>query len=212
MKTGGQMPVEIIAEIDRKIDDGKPATGAFQFSPYVPTASFTAPTPHLHDTRPLRRLEYRQRGDQLRRRQPVLIGISNPTSRRPCAAGGYLLHEHRAWEGRGMPRQTSGFTLVEMAIVVLIVGSLVALIVQGQELIRSARVRSLTAQQSAVSTAVFGFQDRYRALPGDYAQASANSRLYADVHQRKWQRPHRGCRALRASTFWSGHTCHRLDS
>ena len=73
-----------------------------------------------------------------------------------------------------MPRQTSGFTLVEMAIVVLIVGSLVALIVQGQELIRSARVRSLTAQQSAVSTAVFGFQDRYRALPGDYAQASAN--------------------------------------
>ena len=66
-----------------------------------------------------------------------------------------------------MPRQTTGFTLVEMAIVVLIVGSLVALILQGQELIRSARVRSLTAQQSAISTAVFGFQDRYRALPGD---------------------------------------------
>ena len=73
-----------------------------------------------------------------------------------------------------MPRQATGFTLVEMAIVVLIVGSLVALIVQGQELIRSARVRSLTAQQSAVSTAVLGFQDRYRAMPGDYAQASAN--------------------------------------
>jgi hypothetical protein len=42
VKTGGQIPVEIIAEVDRKIDDGKPLSGAFQFSAYAPT-SFTAP-------------------------------------------------------------------------------------------------------------------------------------------------------------------------
>ena len=43
VKTGGQIPVEIIAEVDRKIDDGDPRNGAFQFSAYAPNASFQAP-------------------------------------------------------------------------------------------------------------------------------------------------------------------------
>lgn len=73
-----------------------------------------------------------------------------------------------------MTRSSAGFTLVEIAIVLLILGFLVALVVQGQELIHNARVRSLISQQSAVSTAVLGFQDRFRALPGDYAEASTN--------------------------------------
>jgi hypothetical protein len=34
VKTGSQVPVEIIAEVDRKVDDGKPYTGSFQFSNY----------------------------------------------------------------------------------------------------------------------------------------------------------------------------------
>ena len=42
MKTGGQIPVEIIAEVDRKIDDGNPHSGPFQFSTYAPAAA-TAP-------------------------------------------------------------------------------------------------------------------------------------------------------------------------
>ena len=43
IKTGAQVPVEIIAEIDRKIDDGAPYTGGFQFSPYQGNAA-AAPT------------------------------------------------------------------------------------------------------------------------------------------------------------------------
>jgi hypothetical protein len=66
----------------------------------------------------------------------------------------------------------AGVTLVELALVVLIIGFLVALVIQGQELIRSSRVRSLIAQQDAVEAAVLGFQDRYRAMPGDYADAA----------------------------------------
>ncbi|HEU5284497.1 MAG TPA: hypothetical protein VFU53_11830 [Burkholderiales bacterium] len=42
----------------------------------------------------------------------------------------------------------------------------------GQNLIHDARVRSIIAQQGAVESAVLAFQDRYRALPGDYAGAS----------------------------------------
>mgnify|MGYP003694779477 CR=1 FL=1 len=37
IKTGNQVPVEIIAEVDRKIDDGNPNTGAFQFSTFIGT-------------------------------------------------------------------------------------------------------------------------------------------------------------------------------
>ena len=43
LKTGTQVPVEIIAEVDRKIDDGRPYTGSFQFSEYTPGASGTEP-------------------------------------------------------------------------------------------------------------------------------------------------------------------------
>jgi prepilin-type N-terminal cleavage/methylation domain-containing protein len=67
-----------------------------------------------------------------------------------------------------------GFTLIEIAIVMVIVGLLLAGVVKGQELISSARVRSLISQQDGVRAAFFGFQDRYRALPGDYAAADTS--------------------------------------
>jgi hypothetical protein len=43
LKTGAQIPVEIVAELDRKVDDGAPYTGSFQFSTYGGGAA-TAPT------------------------------------------------------------------------------------------------------------------------------------------------------------------------
>ncbi len=36
LKTGSQIPVEIMAEVDRKIDDGLPYAGGFQYSTFVP--------------------------------------------------------------------------------------------------------------------------------------------------------------------------------
>jgi prepilin-type N-terminal cleavage/methylation domain-containing protein len=71
-------------------------------------------------------------------------------------------------------RKQSGFTLIEIAIVLVIIGLLLGGILKGQELITSARVRNLISQQDGVKAAYFGFLDRYRALPGDYNQASAN--------------------------------------
>ncbi|MGQ0580140.1 MAG: hypothetical protein ACT4PQ_14685, partial [Betaproteobacteria bacterium] len=43
IKSGSQVPVEIIAEMDRKIDDGAPNTGGFQFSRYQGNGA-SAPT------------------------------------------------------------------------------------------------------------------------------------------------------------------------
>jgi prepilin-type N-terminal cleavage/methylation domain-containing protein len=73
-----------------------------------------------------------------------------------------------------MKRQQQGFTLIEIAIVLVIIGLLLGGVLKGQELITSARVRNLISQQDGVKAAFFGFQDRFRALPGDYATASTN--------------------------------------
>ena len=60
-----------------------------------------------------------------------------------------------------------GFTLVEIAIVLVIIGLLLGGILRGQELIQGARVLNLIDQQNGVRAAYFGFQDRFRAIPGD---------------------------------------------
>jgi len=72
-------------------------------------------------------------------------------------------------------RYTSrGFTLIEIAIVLVIIGLLLGGVLKGQELITGARVRNLISQQDGIKAAFFGFQDRYRALPGDYSAAGTN--------------------------------------
>ncbi len=60
-----------------------------------------------------------------------------------------------------------GFTLVEIAIVLMIIGLLIGGILRGQELITSARVRNIIDQKSAIQTAHIAFMDRYRMVPGD---------------------------------------------
>jgi prepilin-type N-terminal cleavage/methylation domain-containing protein len=73
-----------------------------------------------------------------------------------------------------MKRYARGFTLIEIAIVLVIIGLLLGGVLKGQELITGARVRNLISQQDGIKAAFFGFQDRYRALPGDYAAANIN--------------------------------------
>ncbi|HSS46365.1 MAG TPA: prepilin-type N-terminal cleavage/methylation domain-containing protein [Burkholderiales bacterium] len=73
-----------------------------------------------------------------------------------------------------MWHRQSGFTLIEIAIVLVIIGLLLGGVLKGQELITSARVRNLISQQNGIKAAFFGFQDRFRAFPGDYAQATVN--------------------------------------
>jgi len=68
----------------------------------------------------------------------------------------------------------SGFTLIEIAIVLVIIGLLLGGVMKGQELINTARVRALSSNIDGVTSAWFSFQDRYRAFPGDYSQAAVN--------------------------------------
>ena len=67
-----------------------------------------------------------------------------------------------------------GFTLIEIAIVLVIIGLLLGGVLKGQELINTARVRALNNTVDGITAAWFSFQDRYRAFPGDYTLADVN--------------------------------------
>ena len=71
-------------------------------------------------------------------------------------------------------KHDAGFTLIEIAIVLVIMGLLLSGVLRGQELIKNARVRNLIQQMDGMKAAYFGFLDRFRALPGDYISATTN--------------------------------------
>jgi len=75
-----------------------------------------------------------------------------------------------------------GFTLVEIAIVLVIIGLLLGGILKGQELINSARVRNLADQNSGIQAAYYGFIDRYRQVPGDWLFTSASQAMGVTVN------------------------------
>ena len=66
-----------------------------------------------------------------------------------------------------MKSQQSGFTLVEIAIVLVIIGLLLGGILKGQELINSAKVKNLANDFRVIPTYIYAYQDKFRALPGD---------------------------------------------
>src|SRR6266481_4703390 len=66
-----------------------------------------------------------------------------------------------------MTKRQQGFTLVEIAIVLVIIGLLLGGILKGQEMITQAKIKNVIADFSGVSAAYHGYQDRYRAIPGD---------------------------------------------
>ncbi|MGC2165362.1 MAG: prepilin-type N-terminal cleavage/methylation domain-containing protein [Gallionella sp.] len=60
-----------------------------------------------------------------------------------------------------------GFTLIEIAIVLVIIGLLLGGVLKGQELINSAKVKNLAGDFKNIPVFIYGYQDKYKALPGD---------------------------------------------
>ena len=71
-----------------------------------------------------------------------------------------------------MKHQQSGFTLVEIAIVLVIIGLLLGGVLKGQELINSAKAKSYAQDFRTIQAALYGFQDRFKGIPGDLAGAN----------------------------------------
>jgi prepilin-type N-terminal cleavage/methylation domain-containing protein len=70
-------------------------------------------------------------------------------------------------------KNKKGFTLVELAIVLVIIGLLVGGVLQGQELIRQAQIRNIMAQVASLDASVNTFKAKYNQIPGDFSQAVA---------------------------------------
>ncbi|OYT92835.1 MAG: prepilin-type cleavage/methylation domain-containing protein [Burkholderiales bacterium PBB3] len=66
----------------------------------------------------------------------------------------------------------AGFTLVEIAIVLVIIGLLLGGVLKGQEMIENAKIKNLANDMKGVAAAYYAYQDRYKAVPGDDAAAS----------------------------------------
>ncbi len=66
----------------------------------------------------------------------------------------------------------AGFTLVEIAIVLVIIGLLLGGILKGQEMITQAKIKNIINDFNGVTVAVTSYQDRYRAIPGDDQNAT----------------------------------------
>ncbi len=79
----------------------------------------------------------------------------------------------------------AGFTLVEIAIVMVIIGLLLGGVLKGQEIITNAKVKNLENDISGITAAIYSYQDRYRALPGDDKKATRFGSVTAGDGNRK---------------------------
>jgi prepilin-type N-terminal cleavage/methylation domain-containing protein len=75
-----------------------------------------------------------------------------------------------------MKRQQSGFTLVEIAIVLVIIGLLLGGVLKGQELVNSAKVKNFANDFRNIPLYIYGYQDKFKSIPGD-DQAVATTHL-----------------------------------
>ncbi len=76
-----------------------------------------------------------------------------------------------------MKQNQSGFTLIEIAIVLVIIGLLLGGVLKGQELINSAKVKNIANDFKNIPVFIYGYQDKYRALPGDQTIASLDAQF-----------------------------------
>lgn len=69
----------------------------------------------------------------------------------------------------------SGFTLIELSIVLVIIGLIVGGVLVGQDLIEAAKIRSTVSQIEQYKSAVNAFKLKYNELPGDMSASNASS-------------------------------------
>lgn len=67
---------------------------------------------------------------------------------------------------------STGFTLIELAIVLVIIGLVIGGVVVGRDLIYAAQLRQVSSEYQFYGAAFNVFRDKYRAWPGDYREAS----------------------------------------
>jgi prepilin-type N-terminal cleavage/methylation domain-containing protein len=76
----------------------------------------------------------------------------------------------RGW--KNCKENQQGFTLVEIAIVLVIIGLLVGGVLKGQAMIQNAKVKKAVKMADELRAGVMTFYDKYGMYPGDENQAT----------------------------------------
>ena len=76
-------------------------------------------------------------------------------------------------DNRTALKPQAGFTLVELAIVMIIIGLLIGGVLKGQQLITNAQITATVAQIKAIDAATTSFKDQYASVPGDMLTPNA---------------------------------------
>ena len=79
-------------------------------------------------------------------------------------------------------KKQTGFTLVEIAIVLVIVGLLIGGVLKGQEMITNAKLKRIESDNAGIAAAMFSYQDRYLQLPGDDSGVQDRFSVYIDAN------------------------------
>lgn len=79
-----------------------------------------------------------------------------------------------------MDNKQNGFTLVELAIALMVIGLLIGGVLKGQELIQNARITRVVKDLNDFDTAAMIFRTTYNALPGDIRQPTRLPNCNAD--------------------------------
>ena len=77
-------------------------------------------------------------------------------------------------------RLQAGFTLVEIAMTLAVIGLLIGSVIKGQELITNVRLKKMEKDSIDISMAIFAYQDRYGPFPGDDNKVTSRFSVYAD--------------------------------
>ncbi len=73
-----------------------------------------------------------------------------------------------------LPLNSKGFTLVELAVVLVILGTIFMSVLKVESMVKNAKIRQVVNQYRELRTAILVYKDKYGYLPGDDP--------YADVH------------------------------
>lgn len=71
-------------------------------------------------------------------------------------------------------KKQMGLTLVEITVVMVIVGLLLGGVLKIQEIVTNAKIKNVEGSFDSLAKAIFVYQERYNALPGDDKQAKDN--------------------------------------
>lgn len=119
--------------------------------------------------------------------------VACDTDRKPIAMLEETLRAGRLAPAKGLPEAVpsvvrsrllcqAGWTLVEMAIVLVVIGLALWGILKGEEMMTQGRSKAVINEVHGISAAYLAYRDRYRAIPGDDLMAGGpNGRWTASV-------------------------------